>query len=202
MPVIRSDSGTCFFNLDGRVVVEYFSGGNDIRLVFRNTSMPDGPHVLMIYPAEAGWLIQFDYVVLLPVNETKLGQTMQIPLAAGVLGLWKSEEPEPSILYVFTYSQSSRVIFSHKIFGNSALKKMMVSHWLVEDCRHNTSHNSHVGAIIGDVLVGVAAAAILYVGLFILRRSGKQRRLSTRGIALGDNLPDKPNPRLVELAQK
>ncbi|KAJ7229389.1 hypothetical protein C8J57DRAFT_1583337 [Mycena rebaudengoi] len=183
MPVIRSDSGTCFFNLDGRVVVEYFSGGNDIRLVFRNTSMPDGPHVLMIYPAEAGWLIQFDYVVytLLPVNETKLGQTMQIPLAAGVLGF---------------------VIFSHKIFGNSALKKMMVSHWLVEDCRHNTSHNSHVGAIIGDVLGGVAAAAILCVGLFILRRSGKQRRLSTRGIALGDNLPDKPNPRLVELAQK
>ncbi|KAJ6534977.1 hypothetical protein B0H19DRAFT_1080384 [Mycena capillaripes] len=65
------------------------------------------------------------------------------------------------------------------------------------------SHNagtskSHRGAITGVVLGGVAAAALLSVGAFLLRRRRKnQRRLSTRGVPLGDDWTDKPSIKLT-----
>ncbi|KAF7326565.1 hypothetical protein MVEN_02609700 [Mycena venus] len=86
-------------NLDGKDVSVFFSAtnasdANDIFLAFEDTTMPDAPHILTIYPQKADY-IQFDYV-----------------------------------------------IFTHN------------------------PRKSHRGAIIGGVIGGVAAAAILSVGAF------------------------------------
>jgi hypothetical protein len=59
--------GTCVFNLDGRTVGTFTdtinSDANTMHLAFHNASMPDVPHVLVIYPARAGWYVQLDRVV-------------------------------------------------------------------------------------------------------------------------------------------
>jgi hypothetical protein len=60
-------TGSCLFNLDGRTVGEFIdtigSDANTMHLAFHNASMPDVPHVLVIYPAEAGLYVQLDRVV-------------------------------------------------------------------------------------------------------------------------------------------
>jgi hypothetical protein len=59
--------GTCVFNLDGRTIGTFTdtinSDANTMHLTFHNASMPDVPHVLVIYPARAGWYVQLDRVV-------------------------------------------------------------------------------------------------------------------------------------------
>ncbi|KAJ6532397.1 hypothetical protein B0H19DRAFT_1187430 [Mycena capillaripes] len=67
------------------------------------------------------------------------------------------------------------------------------------------SHNprkSHLGAIVGGVVGGVAAAAILSGAAYFIRRREKRRRISTRGIPLGDSWPDKPSIKLVGMAHQ
>jgi hypothetical protein len=61
--LVGKDIGECVFNLDGRQVGDFGFGDEDIHLAFRNTSMPDGPHLLTIYPKMIDTFIQLDYVV-------------------------------------------------------------------------------------------------------------------------------------------
>lgn len=71
---------------------------------------------------------------------------------------------------------------------------------LMNTFRHNVpGRKSHVGAIVGGVLGGVALCAGLSAAAFFLRRRDKRRRLSTRGIPLGDHWPDKPSLKLVQM---
>ncbi|KAJ6527797.1 hypothetical protein B0H19DRAFT_1334655, partial [Mycena capillaripes] len=56
---------------------------------------------------------------------------------------------------------------------------------------------SRRGAINGGVVGGVAAAALLSVGAFLLRRRQNQGRLSTRGVPLGDDWTDSPSIKLT-----
>ncbi|KAK7038570.1 hypothetical protein R3P38DRAFT_2615756 [Favolaschia claudopus] len=128
---------TCIFSLDGLVVGEFIGGGlnnvsNEIVMAFRNYSMPDVPHVLVIYPQKSGMTIELDYVV-----------------------------------------------YTHDVGTNK----------------------SHRGAILGGVVGGVAAASICSAAAFFLSRRRKQRRLSTRGVRLGDNWQDKPSLRMTGLGQ-
>jgi hypothetical protein len=51
--------------------------------------------------------------------------------------------------------------------------------------------------INGGVVGGVAAAALLSVGAFLLRRHQNQKRLSRRGVPLGDDWTDKPSIKLT-----
>ncbi|KAJ7054285.1 hypothetical protein C8F01DRAFT_1164675 [Mycena amicta] len=57
-------------------------------------------------------------------------------------------------------------------------------------------HSKHIGAIVGGVVGGVVFVALLSKGLFLLVRRRKQRRISMRGIPLGDDWPDKPSIQL------
>ncbi|KAJ7469760.1 hypothetical protein B0H11DRAFT_2043307 [Mycena galericulata] len=79
-----------------------------------------------------------------------------------------------------------------------------VSGWFIEldyiIYTHNPSKLNR-GTIIGGVVGGIAAAAILSVGAFFLRRRRKQKQLSTRGIPLGDHWPDKPNIKLARMGE-
>ncbi|KAJ7479873.1 hypothetical protein FB451DRAFT_1240069 [Mycena latifolia] len=60
-------AGACIFNIDG-VDVGVFnntapvSPGN-IQLAYHNASIPDGDHILLISPAQADMVIEFDYVI-------------------------------------------------------------------------------------------------------------------------------------------
>ncbi|KAJ6452476.1 hypothetical protein C8R45DRAFT_1040745 [Mycena sanguinolenta] len=64
---------------------------------------------------------------------------------------------------------------------------------------HNVSTSR--SAIIGGVIGGTAAVAILSVGGILLRRRQKRKRLSTRGVPLGDHWPGKPSIQLVEMGK-
>ncbi|KAJ7064370.1 hypothetical protein C8F01DRAFT_1131180 [Mycena amicta] len=57
-------------------------------------------------------------------------------------------------------------------------------------------HSKHIGAIVGGVVGGVVFVALLSKGLFLLVRRRKQKRISMRGIPLGDDWPDKPSIQL------
>ncbi|KAF7340542.1 hypothetical protein MSAN_02125700 [Mycena sanguinolenta] len=127
--VYLSVQGSCSFNLDDQVVGNA-SNLEFISLAFSNDSLPDSPHVLMIYPGLWGSLIELDYVV-----------------------------------------------FSHNV---------------------RTSR----GAIIGGVVGGIAAATVLSIGGFLLRRRQKRKQLSTRGVPLGDHWPDKPSIQLAEMGKR
>ncbi|KAJ7113280.1 hypothetical protein C8R43DRAFT_1138707 [Mycena crocata] len=132
--VFLGTSGSCILNIDG-VQAGVYTNENDsdsIYLAYQSTSLPPGPHTLVMYPSKPGTFIQFDYVV---------------------------------------YTNNTR--------------------------------RSHVGAIVGGVVGGLALAAGLSLAAFFLRRREKQRQLSTRGIPLGDHWPDKPSLKLTGMpAQK
>ncbi|KAJ6488427.1 hypothetical protein DFH09DRAFT_1209453 [Mycena vulgaris] len=66
-----------------------------------------------------------------------------------------------------------------------------------------SARKSRVGAIVGGVVGGVVFVAVLSAAAFFVRRRERQKRLSTRGIPLGDHWPDKPSIKLVQMsAQK
>ncbi|KAK6969225.1 hypothetical protein R3P38DRAFT_3147035 [Favolaschia claudopus] len=59
------------------------------------------------------------------------------------------------------------------------------------------------GAIIGGTVVGALAAAVLLsIGAFWLKRRVRQKRVATRGILLGDNWVDKPSLRVSRNEEK
>ncbi|KAK7007827.1 hypothetical protein R3P38DRAFT_3026325 [Favolaschia claudopus] len=59
------------------------------------------------------------------------------------------------------------------------------------------------GAIIGGTVVGALAAAVLLsIGAFWLKRRVRQKRVATRGIPLGDNWVDKPSLRVSRDEEK
>jgi hypothetical protein len=71
-------SGTCIFNLDGRVVMELFPENStvpdeNIFLAFENSTLLDTPHVLTIYPLNPGRVIQFDYLIYTCVLQIFIG---------------------------------------------------------------------------------------------------------------------------------
>ncbi|KAJ6602670.1 hypothetical protein DFH09DRAFT_450572 [Mycena vulgaris] len=59
--------GACMFNLDGAYVGVFNNtaptGNVAVQMAYHNTSIPDGPHILLISPAQADMLIDFDYVI-------------------------------------------------------------------------------------------------------------------------------------------
>jgi hypothetical protein len=58
--------GPCIFNIDGSDVALLPNGvppTGDIRLAYRNTSIPAGSHILLISPAHAESLIELDYII-------------------------------------------------------------------------------------------------------------------------------------------
>ncbi|KAF7303910.1 hypothetical protein MIND_00621500 [Mycena indigotica] len=56
--------------------------------------------------------------------------------------------------------------------------------------------SKHIGAIVGGVVGGLAFMAILGKTALWLMRRRRQRRLSIRGVRLGDDWPDKPSLQL------
>jgi hypothetical protein len=69
---------------------------------------------------------------------------------------------------------------------------------------HNvpSTSKSRRKAIIGGVIGGIAAVAILSFVTFLLRRRQKQKRLFTNGIPLGEHWPDKPSIQLVGMGNQ
>ncbi|KAJ7083918.1 hypothetical protein C8R43DRAFT_1051920 [Mycena crocata] len=92
--------------------------------------------------------------------------------------------PGPHTLVMYPAKAGSFIQFDYVVYTNNMPK-------------------SHLGAIVGGVVGGLALAAVLTVAAFFLCRREKQKRLSTRGIRLGDHWPDKPSLKLAEMgAQK
>lgn len=150
--------GNCSFNLDGRLVGRFSQSlsnateENTIHLAYHDFDLPAAPHVLTMYPEDAGHVIVLDYVVYRCVAPSSL------------LG---SRVTKPG----------------NRSRDNSIPRK------------------TRVGAIVGGVVGGLAAAgfAILW-RIYFLRRQ-KQRRLS-RSIRLRDSWTDKPSIKLAEMAHQ
>ncbi|KAJ6605109.1 hypothetical protein B0H10DRAFT_2440221 [Mycena sp. CBHHK59/15] len=80
--------GTCMFELDGVVTGAYAhsnaSDADEIQPAYWTTGLPDTAHVLTIYPAQAGEVLQLDYIVYThdaPARKVHLGA-----IIGGVLG--------------------------------------------------------------------------------------------------------------------
>lgn len=60
-------SGACLFSIDGVEVGVWNDtvpgDGQNIRLVYQDAALSDTHHTLVIYPADAGMFVQFDYVM-------------------------------------------------------------------------------------------------------------------------------------------
>jgi hypothetical protein len=63
--VFLAATGGCIFNIDDADVALYNNGVADgyIGLAYHNTSIPAGPHLLLISPAQPGSVIEFDYII-------------------------------------------------------------------------------------------------------------------------------------------
>jgi hypothetical protein len=63
--VFLAATGGCIFNIDAADVALYNNGVADgyIGLAYHNTSIPAGPHLLLISPAQPGSVIEFDYII-------------------------------------------------------------------------------------------------------------------------------------------
>ncbi|KAJ6517708.1 hypothetical protein DFH09DRAFT_1195006 [Mycena vulgaris] len=88
-------------------------------------------------------------------------------------------------LTIYPATPESFVQFDYLIYSSSSSRKLRVR------------------AIIGGVVGGVAFGAALSIVAFLVHRRERKRRLSMRGIPLGDHWPDKPSIKLVQMpAQK
>ncbi|KAF7372866.1 hypothetical protein MSAN_00492700 [Mycena sanguinolenta] len=90
----------------------------------------------------------------------------------------------PHLLMIYSGQPTGIIQFDYAVFSHNV-----------------TTQKSHRGAIIGGVVAGVAAAAILSFGAVLLRRRHQQKRISTRGVPLGDHWPDKPSIKLVGIGK-
>ncbi|KAF7334443.1 hypothetical protein MVEN_02273800 [Mycena venus] len=63
--VFLEASGGCIFSIDGQDVALWNNGlpTGAINLAYYNTSIPSGPHLLLISPASPESLIEFDYII-------------------------------------------------------------------------------------------------------------------------------------------
>ncbi|KAJ7073229.1 hypothetical protein B0H15DRAFT_64903 [Mycena belliarum] len=104
---------------------------------------------------------------------------VDINLAYWTVGLPDSQH----VLTIYPAVTGSSIQFDYIIYSHDVPQK-----------------KSHVAAIIGGVVGGVALTVILSLAAFIVRRREKKRRISMRGIPLGDHWPDKPSLKLAGLS--
>ncbi|KAJ7112939.1 hypothetical protein C8R44DRAFT_234155 [Mycena epipterygia] len=78
-------AGACIFNIDGDDVGVFNNTvpSGDIQLAYHNTSIPDGPHLLLISPADTTTLIEFDYVI---VSKNSPRKALVGAIVGGVVG--------------------------------------------------------------------------------------------------------------------
>ncbi|KAF8173389.1 hypothetical protein K438DRAFT_1850531 [Mycena galopus ATCC 62051] len=102
------------------------------------------------------------------------------------LGFMNDSMPDaPHILAIYpspnAVIQLDYIIFSHNVASTSKSRR---------------------NAIIGGIIGGITAVAILSFAAFLLRRRQKQKRLFTHGVPLGEHWPDKPSIQLVGMGNQ
>ncbi|KAJ7673666.1 hypothetical protein DFH06DRAFT_1172990 [Mycena polygramma] len=101
-----------------------------------------------------------------------------------VLAFWNYSMPDvPHVLTIYPQRASGIIVLDYIVYSHNPQK-------------------SHVGTIVGGVVGGVAAIAIFSAAAYFIRRRQKRRRLSTRGIPLGDLWPDKPSIQMLGMTHQ
>ncbi|KAJ7078420.1 hypothetical protein B0H15DRAFT_860390 [Mycena belliarum] len=108
-------AGQCIFNIDGIDVGVFNNSGaaaaGNIQLAYSNTSVPDGDHIILISPAHANTLIEFDYAIYTAATNDAKHSARVRAIVAGVLSatvlvsglitsafLWRRHERERKFL--------------------------------------------------------------------------------------------------------